>query len=359
MMRKIIFFHLRNDYSGSPHILALIVKGLIERGYPVDIYTSIDKPGFLSNIEGVEYHNIYYEFSTNKLKTSLLLIFAQVSSFLAVFRYCFRKDVTIYINTIYPFGAALGAVITRKRLVYHVHELPVKENIITSFALFILNKYARKAIFVSRYLYDNFALNDSRKELVYNALSPQFTFIAERFRHDIMSYNILMICSLRKFKGVNEFVGVASLLSQYSFTLVVNGTDEEIASFFSGIALPENLEIFSSKKDVHPFYQKADLVLNLSLPDMWIESFGLTVLEAMTYGIPVIVPQVGGIAELVEDGVEGYKVDARDKELLISRINKIFSDKQLYSVLSANARKKAEFFSYSKLINGIESIISC
>jgi glycosyltransferase involved in cell wall biosynthesis len=325
-------------------MLSLIIKGLVARGYQIDLYTSLNRSGFLSNIEGVKSHYIYYEFSKNKLKTTFFLIYAQVTSFLAVFRYCFKKDVIIYINTIYPFGAALGAVITRKRLIYHVHEKPVIQSIISSFALIILNKFAQKAIFVSRYLYDNSSLRKEKKELVYNALSPEFTLRAEQFVHDSITYNILMICSLRKFKGVLEFVEIASVLSKYSFTLVVNGTDEEIVSFFRGLDLPKNLEIFSSKTDVHPFYEKANLVLNLSLPDLWVESFGLTVLEAMSYGIPVIVPQVGGIAELVEDGINGYKVDARDKEVLISTINQICSD---------NAKKKAGFFSYAKMIDGV------
>lgn len=340
-------------------MLALVVKGLVERGYPVEIYTSTNKPGFLSNIEGVKYHKVYYDFSENKIKTSLLFIFAQVTSFLAVLRYCFEKEVTIYINTIYPFGAAIGAVVTRKRLVYHVHEQPVKKNIISSFATLILTKFVQKSIYVSRYLYENSPLGNDKKELIYNALDPEFTLRAEKLLFNNQSYNVLMICSLRIFKGVMVFKDIASILSQYSFTLVVNGSDAEINSFFQGVYLPANLEIFSSKKDVHPFYKKADLVLNLSLPDMWIESFGLTVLEAMTYGIPVIVPQVGGITELVEDGVEGFKVDARNKELLISKIIQVFSDKQSYKVLSKNAKKKAGFFSYSRMIDGVERVINC
>lgn len=339
-------------------MLSLIIKGLVTRGYQIDLYTSLNISGFLSNLEGVNYHSIYYSFSNNKINTILFLISAQIVSFLSIFRYCFKKDVIVYINTIYPFGAALGAVVTGKRLIYHVHENPVKKNIISTFALFIQTKFADKTIFVSRYLFELSPLNYEKKELVYNALSPEFTLRALKVVHDNSTSNILMICSLRKFKGVLEFVEIASILSQYSFTLVVNGTDEEVTSFFRSTSLPENIEIFSSKKDVHPFYQKAHLVLNLSLPDLWIETFGLTVLEALTYGIPVIVPEVGGISELVDNGVEGFKVDARNKELLISKINQLCSDKNEYLQFSANAKEKAAAFSYPRLIERIEQVIN-
>jgi|WetSurMetagenome_2_1015567.scaffolds.fasta_scaffold13688_3 L-malate glycosyltransferase len=356
--KKIIFFHLLNDYSGSPNMLALMIKGLAARGYQIDLYTSLNRSGFLSNIEGIRSRSIYYNFSTNKITTIFCFLYAQIMSFFSVCRYCFKKDVIVYINTIYPFGAAIGAALTRKKVIYHVHEKPVKQNIISSFAIFIQTKFANKSIFVSKYLYDNSAISNNKKELVYNALSPEFTFRAEQFLRKAKSDNILMICSLRIFKGVLIFVDIAKCLPQFRFTLVVNGTDDEIASFFKGVALPSNLEILSSKSDVHPYYEKACLLLNLSIPTLWIETFGLTVLEAMTYGIPVIVPEIGGISELVDNGVEGYKVDVRNKEMLISRIIQLCSDKQEYLRFSENARKKAASFSYSRLIERIEQVIN-
>ena len=144
---------------------------------------------------------------------------------------------TVYINTIYPFGAAIGGAVTGKRVIYHVHEKPVKQTIISSFAMFIQAKLAHRSIFVSKYLYDNSYIDSNNKELVYNALSPEFTLRAEKFIRNSLFDNILMICSLRIFKGVLEFVEIATALSQYKFTLVVNGTDDEIISFFNGVTI--------------------------------------------------------------------------------------------------------------------------
>ena len=356
--KRIIFFHLLNDYSGSPNMLALIIKGLVARGYQIDLYTSLNRPGFLSNIDGIRSHSIYYIFSTNKITTILCFIYAQILSFFSVFRYCFKKDVIVYINTIYPFGAAIGAALTGNRVIYHVHEKPVKQNIISSFAIFIQSNFSYKSIFVSRYLYDNSSIANKKKELIYNALSPEFTLRAEKYIHKNLSDNILMICSLRIFKGVFIFVDIAKCLSQFKFTLVVNGTDDEIRSFFRGEDLPENLEILSSKSDVHPYYERAFLVLNLSIPTLWIETFGLTILEAMTYGIPVLIPEVGGISELIDNGVEGFRVDAEKKELVISKIKELYSDKKEYLKFSANAKKRAATFSYPKMIERIEGVIN-
>ena len=40
-------------------------------------------------------------------------------------------------------------------------------------------------------------------------------------------------------------------------------------------------------------------------------------------GLPVIVPTEGGIAEMVEDGVNGYKIDVQNLEEIENKINKI------------------------------------
>ena len=49
---------------------------------------------------------------------------------------------------------------------------------------------------------------------------------------------------------------------------------------------------------------------------MCVETFGMTILEAMPYGIPAIVPNVGGPLELVQHGYNGYCVDVRNLEEL-------------------------------------------
>lgn len=56
------------------------------------------------------------------------------------------------------------------------------------------------------------------------------------------------------------------------------------------------------------FYRGLDLYLNTSVH----EGIPMAILEAMAMGIPVVAPQVGGIAEIVEDGVEGFLLPNRD-----------------------------------------------
>jgi glycosyltransferase involved in cell wall biosynthesis len=71
-------------------------------------------------------------------------------------------------------------------------------------------------------------------------------------------------------------------------------------------------------------YQLADIVV---LPSIVPEGSGRTLLEAMTYGKPVIGTRIGGIPELVEDGLNGYLVERGDVEGLKNALLTLLADK--------------------------------
>ena len=79
------------------------------------------------------------------------------------------------------------------------------------------------------------------------------------------------------------------------------------------------------------FYNAASIVVCLTNPRLAVETFGLTTLEAMSGGLPVIVPTVGGIAEMVVDGINGYKTDVQELD-----------NKVLYHSLAKEALKCSE-----------------
>ena len=348
-----------NDHSGSPNILALIIKGLIKKGYEIELYSSTSNKGFLSDIEGVKYNEVFYKFSSNKIFTLILFIYAQLQYFLSVLKYRKEKNTIIYINTILPFGAALGSALTKNSVIYHVHEKPVTKNFIQNFAIKIFMKFSNKSIFVSKYLFDSFDLPTNKKMLIYNSLAPEFSTNSKNNNKVCTTdCNILMICSLRTYKGVLVFLELANILKENSFTLVLNANNKEIAAFFNPFEIPKNLKIFETQTNLHSFYKKANLVLNLSLTNEWVETFGLTALEAMSYGIPVIVPPVGGIAEIVDEGIQGFKIDSREINQLVDKITLIFSDSLLYKKMSEQARIKADLFSYDNMIDKVEQVIN-
>src|SRR5205807_10229309 len=71
------------------------------------------------------------------------------------------------------------------------------------------------------------------------------------------------------------------------------------------------------------------------------ESFGLVALEAQALGTPVVAAAVGGLREIVEDGVTGLLVEGRDPEDYAAAIALVLRDPELRSRMGEEARQRA------------------
>jgi len=76
------------------------------------------------------------------------------------------------------------------------------------------------------------------------------------------------------------------------------------------------------RQELPAWYRSADV---LACP-AWYEPFGLTPLEAMACGVPVVAYAVGGFTDTVVDGVTGHLVSARDHRALASTLRKLLHE---------------------------------
>ena len=156
-----------------------------------------------------------------------------------------------------------------------------------------------------------------------------------------------MLTSLLKEKGIINYILVAQLLPQYNFTIIISNTIECINKFISESeinTLPQNLKILPAQANIHPFFEESDLLLNLSNPQYCIETFGMTILEAMPYGIPAIVPNIGGPIELITNGYNGYCIDVTNTDEIKNKIQEILTNKTLYNKMSLNSLEQYKIF---------------
>lgn len=89
------------------------------------------------------------------------------------------------------------------------------------------------------------------------------------------------------------------------------------------------------------------------------EGFGRVVLEAMAAGTPVIGSRVGGIPELIEDGVSGFLVAPGDEEMLADKISWLFENRDQATAMGLAARRfAAGRFSTAGYLHGYREIIA-
>jgi glycosyltransferase involved in cell wall biosynthesis len=76
------------------------------------------------------------------------------------------------------------------------------------------------------------------------------------------------------------------------------------------------------------------------VPSIWEDAFPSAVLEPMSRGIPVIASDVGGIPEMIEDGVSGLLVPPADEENLATALEQLLSDPEHRLRIGAAARRR-------------------
>jgi glycosyltransferase involved in cell wall biosynthesis len=343
-MKRIIAIHLLNDYSGSPKVLMQLLKAWTKNGIDVHLFTSGGRKGFLSDIPNVENHSFWYRFSPNPI---IRIFNFFLSQFLLILKLLFflKKTDVVYINTVLPFGAAIAGKLKGCKIIYHIHETSVKPKIFKNFLFGIAKMTAHKIVFVSEFLMKQESLIKNQV-LLYNVLESDFAEKADRFQNQEKAAPVvLMICSLKVYKGVNEFFQLAQRNPQYIFKLIVNASENEIQDYFKEKDMPKNLKCYPTQTDTHPFYQEACVILNLSHTDLWVETFGLTILEGMRYALPAIVPPVGGVTELVENGENGFLINSKNIDELSQKLNFILNNPSVYQSFSSASYQKSLLFS--------------
>jgi L-malate glycosyltransferase len=126
---------------------------------------------------------------------------------------------------------------------------------------------------------------------------------------------LMHLSNFRPVKRILDAVEIFALVRQKmpaKLVMIGDGPDREAAE---QLALDRNIQndvLFLGKQnDVHTKLSQADLFL---LPSE-LESFGLAALEAMACEVPVIATNVGGLPEVIQNGVDGYLVEPGDIKL--------------------------------------------
>jgi phosphoheptose isomerase len=101
------------------------------------------------------------------------------------------------------------------------------------------------------------------------------------------------------------------------------------------------------------YYSAADVFVTTP----WYEPFGITPLESMACGTPVIGANVGGIKFTVRDGETGYLVPPNDAAAIAERIAHLFGQPRLMSLLQRQAIKRAnDLFTWEQVASGVATV---
>jgi glycosyltransferase involved in cell wall biosynthesis len=356
----IIFCHLLNDNSGSPVVLKSTIEALTHKNSDNLLFIGSHGSGLLDQAV-IKTNKYWYRKSSNRVATLFTYLASQFALFYALLMSnSIPKDALIFVNTLLPFGAIVWGKWTNRRVIIHIHEGSITPAPFRWLLIHIASKCASQLIYVSNDQLKRFPIEGPPAIVIANPVSTNLVMKAGPYSpRRSGKFNVLMLTSLKAYKGVQEFMSLAHGLvdrEDISFTLVLNADLRDVEVFIKRHSDAINVDVHPKTNDPSIFYRYADIVLNLSRVDQIVETFGLTIVEAMTFGIPVIVPPVGGPAEIISNGFEGFCIDSRDSKYLHNAVLLLANDPRITVEMSKAANISSKIFTfenYSKNLRGI------
>lgn len=128
---------------------------------------------------------------------------------------------------------------------------------------------------------------------------------------------------------------------------------DEVEEIIVKLNLVSRVHMLGARNDVPQLLKQADIFILIS---DW-EGLPLSILEAMRAGLPVIASDVGGVSEVVEDGVNGFLIPKGDAELLKDRLAALLSSEELRLRMGEASRKKFQkSFTISQMVEKTISV---
>ena len=347
-------------YGGSGVIATELGKSLAERGHKVHFITyalpmRLTGIGHLESeyIDNIFYHEV--EMSTYPLFEFPLYSMALTSKMVEVSR--FEKLDIIHAH--YAIPHATSAVLAKQilkddvKIITTLHGTDItlvglepSFEPLMKFSIEASDGVTAVSKFLKDETIDNFGV-EKEIEVIHNFVDTQiFRPVDSRNLRRLLAPNgeklLIHISNFREVKRVKDAIKAFKLVLdagvKAKFLLVGDGPDRGECQ-----VLARELGIWQQTRFLG---KQSELASILSASDVFLipsgnESFGLSALEAMACGVPVVSSDVGGLPELNVDGETGYIVKMGDVDALAASILSILNDDKLHKAMSRAAITRA------------------
>jgi len=353
-MKKIVFYTNAVEFGGAEHYLSVLLKGLSREKYSISFISKDDLIGrkIIAGTDDISYHHTGAFFSPLKF---IRLAFS------------IRPDI-IHFNLPVAFSCAASVLLARscgmKDLIATVHSVditgskfPFLKQIKKAIAKLSLSSI-RSFVCVSEKSKDEFSVNylvlKDKIRVIYNGVDINRPFDDAKPRNGFV---VGTVSRLTRNKGVevlmDAFLKLAAEFKDLKLLIVGDGpTRKELEE--NAAPLKDRILFAGHQEDVFPLLNIMDIFVMPSFA----ESMPFSLMEAMSFGLPVISTRVGGVPELVEDGRNGILVPAGSADSIRDAVYGLIKDREKMAILGRNARTRiVDRFSIDKMIKGMQEYI--
>lgn len=360
---KILFYNHTGKVSGGERVLAMIVGKLDRRAFEPVVMCPAAGP-LTSMMVAAGVRTIAIDDLIARFTWQPILLIRYVASFLRLMRAARAAAISEKPDLIHANSVRSGLLMTiatvglKVPIVWHVHDLLPRHPLTTAIRLIAIAFSRTHVIAVSDAVAKRFRgslsrwFREPRVTRIHNAVDMErfqpdpWKRAGKRLSLKLAERNLVLgiVGQLTPRKGQLEtieafaevvrnfpdarllIVGEALFNRDFEYAAALHATAKRLG-------IDDRVLFLGQREDIPELTRAFDLAIVNSKA----EPFGLTVVEAMASGTPVLAAVVDGIQEIIEHGRTGWLVAREDHQQLVEGITRLFADGNLRAQFSTSA----------------------
>jgi glycosyltransferase involved in cell wall biosynthesis len=364
MKVDVMILNLGKQFGGVEKYITQIIENIDSE--TINLHVCVRKNQLFSKVL-----NKYYSKSINILELDLNKGNIIKSIFLLC-RYLKNNKISVIHNngiTASLFGTISGKIIKVDKVITTIHGFSDDDRMERQKLVKIIFNWLEKILFYfnDNYIAVSFAikehlvnkgLNSNKIDVIHHGINLNNHLLEE---HDNKSLTgKINICSIGRLEKIKGYEYLIKALKEYLKTeedniicnIVGDGSERKnLEKLCEELQIKKNVRFLGYLDNVEQVLKKSDIYVQPSLN----EAFGISLLEAMKFGKPVIASEVGGIPEIIKNNKNGLLFKNKDYCELASKIKELVKNDKLRNEIGKEARKSVESnFQIKKSIQRIE-----
>ncbi|MFA5134916.1 MAG: glycosyltransferase family 4 protein [Patescibacteria group bacterium] len=356
-MKKILIlkFPFSSLFGGGERHTLLLVEGLRKKGF--DFFLVSSCPVLLREFRARKWHARRARVGLEPVSKGALLmwpftiVYTVLYLSLILSYYRFRKGVTaVYcLSLTEKIAATLPARMLGMRVYWAEHvtfERWLTKNPLRPLYRFLSRCATVIAIsaVIREQLTNVIGVPDRSVKLVYCGVDTSRFVMRERRWEHAARFNVGCVARLESEKGIEYLLQAINIIREFvpSVRLIVVGEGSErkkLVWLSEQLGLKEIIQWIGYQREVERWYGYFDAYV---LPSVKRESFGVTLVEAMASGVPVVASKIGGTQEIIDPGKTGLLAEPGSGRDLADQLLYLYNNRSEAKEMALRARVKVE-----------------